>query len=88
VPREVSEALVKDPTEALAEVVSRHPNTRLIQLMDFFCDAETCYAMRDGNILYFDENHLTATTARDLGRFILKDLNWLRREANNDAQGR
>ena len=88
VPRVVSEALVKDPTEALAEVVSRHPHVRLIQLIDFFCDAETCYAMRDGKILYVDENHLTATTARDLGHFILRDLSWLRREANTEALGR
>jgi hypothetical protein len=77
VPRAVNEALVKDPTEALAEVVSRHPNARLAQVMEFFCDAESCYAMRDGKILYVDADHLSATAARDLGRFLQADLNWL-----------
>jgi hypothetical protein len=77
VPREVSEAFVRDATTALAEVVARHPNTRLAQLMDFFCNAETCYVMHNGTILYTDENHISATAARDLGRFLAPDLAWL-----------
>ena len=76
-PREVSEAFVRDATTALADVVARHPNTRLAQLMDFFCNAETCYVMRNGTILYTDENHISATAARDLGRFLAPDLAWL-----------
>ncbi|MBK9347070.1 MAG: acyltransferase [Burkholderiales bacterium] len=39
VPRSIIEALVNDPTETLAEVVSRHSNVRLAQVMEFFCDA-------------------------------------------------
>ncbi len=77
VPRVVSDALVGDATAVLAEVVSRHPNARLARLMDFFCDAEACYVMRNGTILYTDENHISATAARDLGRFLAPDLAWL-----------
>ena len=77
VPREVSEDFVRDATTALAEVVARHPNTRLAQMMDFFCSAETCYVMRNGTILYTDEDHISATAARDLGRFLAPDLAWL-----------
>jgi lysophospholipase L1-like esterase len=77
VPREISEGFVRDATKALADVVARHPNARLGQLMDFFCDAGTCYVMRDGAILYTDENHISATAARDLGRFLAPDLAWL-----------
>ena len=77
VPRIVSETLVNEATATLADVVARHPNTRLAQLMDFFCNAETCYVMRNGAILYTDENHISATAARDLGRFLAPDLAWL-----------
>jgi len=77
VPRSVSETLVGDPAAALAEVVGRHPNVRLAQLMDFFCDDKTCFAARDGKILYLDEDHITATAARGLAGFLRADLNWL-----------
>ena len=76
-PRIVSETLVNEATATLTDVVARHPNTRLAQLMDFFCSAETCYVMRNGTILYTDENHISATAARDLGRFLAPDLEWL-----------
>jgi hypothetical protein len=77
IPRAVSDAFIGDPTAALAEVVSRHPNVRLAEMKDFFCDAEVCYAMRNGKILFIDENHISATAARDLGRFLAEDMNWL-----------
>ena len=48
VPRASSELHVGYSTAALAEVISRHPNARLVQAMDFFCDAQTCFAARDG----------------------------------------
>jgi hypothetical protein len=89
IPRAVSDAFIGDPTAALAEVVSRHPNVRLSEMKDFFCDAEVCYAMRDGKILFIDENHISATAARDLGRFLSEDMNWLRgRKTDPLAPGR
>jgi peptidoglycan/LPS O-acetylase OafA/YrhL len=77
VPRPVVENMLADATTALEEVVVRHPNTRLVQLMDYFCDAQTCYAARDGQILFMDDDHITATTARNLGRYLKNDLAWL-----------
>jgi len=89
IPRAVSDAFIGDPTAALAEVVSRHPNVRLAEMKDFFCDAEFCYAMRDGKILFIDENHISATAARDLGRFLSEDMNWLRgRKVDSSASNR
>ncbi|HJK93500.1 MAG TPA: acyltransferase family protein [Polyangiaceae bacterium LLY-WYZ-15_(1-7)] len=32
----------------------------------FFCDAETCWAIRDGQPLYYDNNHVTTSTSREL----------------------
>ena len=78
VARASSEKYVGDSTVALAEVVSRHPNVRLVQVMDFFCDAQTCFAARDGKTLYSDPDHLTATASRELGRFLSPELAWLR----------
>ena len=78
VPRKINESFITDATSALSDVVSRHSNTRLIQLMDFFCDTETCYAKRNGKILYFDSNHLTATAARELGHHLSSELAWLK----------
>lgn len=77
VARSVNEAWLGDATAALAEVVERHPNAHLAQLMDFFCDADSCSAAAGGTILYVDDDHITATTARDLGRFLSHDLAWL-----------
>jgi peptidoglycan/LPS O-acetylase OafA/YrhL len=77
VPRTVIDTLLGNATAALAEVVSRHSNARLAQVIDFFCDDQTCFAKRDGKILYIDENHLTATAAIGLAEFLRADLDWL-----------
>jgi hypothetical protein len=77
IPYAVSEAFIGDPTAALAEVVNRHTNVRFAEMKDFFCDSDSCYAMRNGKVLFIDENHISATTARDLGRFLSEDMNWL-----------
>ena len=69
--------MLKEATIALQEVVARHPNTRLIEPMDFFCDAQTCFAARNEKIFYTDHDHITASAARDLGHFLAADLNWL-----------
>ena len=74
--RETNATGVGQSSDTLAEVIKRHPNTRLAQLMDYFCDAETCYAARDGKILYYDNNHISATTARDLAGYLKDDLDW------------
>lgn len=77
VARSRNEPLLKEATIALQEVVARHPNTRLIEPMDFFCDAQTCFAARNEKIFYTDHDHITASAARDLGHFLAADLNWL-----------
>jgi len=77
VPRAISDAFIDDSTATLAEVVSRHPSVRLAEMKDFFCDSDFCYAMRDGKVLFIDKDHLSATAARDLGRFLSADMNWL-----------
>ena len=77
VPRKLNEAMLADVTDALATVIRRHPNARLIESLDFFCDEQTCYASRDGKTLYYDDNHIISTSARALGRYLATDLAWL-----------
>ena len=76
VPRRLADEYLKDTTQALAEVTARYPNARFVELMDFFCDSETCHARRNGEILYYDDDHLTATAARALGQHLKQQLGW------------
>ncbi len=78
--RAENEALLAGAISALDEVVQRHPKTRFVQLMDFFCDVESCYAMRDGKFMFFDDDHVSATASRELGRYLKMDLRWLLEE--------
>jgi peptidoglycan/LPS O-acetylase OafA/YrhL len=77
-PRALNDELLVDTTDALAKVVGRHRDARLIEVLDFFCDAQTCYASRDGKIFYHDDDHLTTATARELGRYLATELAWVR----------
>ncbi len=42
------------------------PRVHLIDLTDQFCSNEVCWAMRDGEVLYRDDNHLTGRAAARL----------------------
>ena len=48
----------------LRRLALRHPNSRLIDATDFFCDADVCPVVRDGYSLYWDDDHISATAAR------------------------
>jgi hypothetical protein len=87
VPRKTMDTYLAGVTADLEKVVKRHPNARLIPLMDFFCDAQTCFAMRDGKVLYVDSDHITATTARDLGRYLRPELTWLLGKSEAASRG-
>jgi len=48
-------------------------NNSLISTVDFtnaFCDANTCYGVVGGVIVYFDEQHMTKTFARSLQPYL------------------
>ncbi len=84
-PRVLNDELLKETTDALAEVVGQYRDVRLIPLIDFFCDEQTCYASRDGKIRYYDDDHLTTATARELGRYLATELAWVRGEPTAPA---
>lgn len=52
------------------ELKKEFPGLKVFDPMPYLCDAATCYAMRDGHLLYSDDNHLSITGAAYLsGKF-------------------
>ena len=50
---------------------SNYPeNVHLLKTEDVFCDQETCYAVRDGVPLYFDDDHPSILGAAKLVELI------------------
>ena len=45
--------------KVLRAVVAEFPGVRLWDPIDEFCDAESCYAMRNGIAQYSDDNHIS-----------------------------
>ena len=43
---------------------------KVVDLAEAFCDAEQCYAIRDGEALYFDDDHMSLAGARLASRHI------------------
>jgi hypothetical protein len=41
------------------EVLARHPSVAVIDPANSFCDASFCTAIKDGHLLYEDNNHLS-----------------------------
>jgi peptidoglycan/LPS O-acetylase OafA/YrhL len=45
---------------------ANEPSVTVLDTHEHFCDASSCFAVRDGRPLYFDNNHVTTTTSREL----------------------
>lgn len=48
----------------LRSIAAKYPNVEYVELADFFCNKQSCPAMRDGYGLYWDSNHVASTAAR------------------------
>ncbi|MFN3611326.1 acyltransferase family protein [Tepidimonas sp.] len=46
------------------QAVASFSNVILVDAMEPLCDAERCYAMKDGELLYYDDDHLSMAGAR------------------------
>jgi peptidoglycan/LPS O-acetylase OafA/YrhL len=49
------------------------PNVEIIYVEDIFCDTITCFAVRDGVPLYFDDDHPSVLGAKSISSKILKE---------------
>ncbi|WP_425502045.1 SGNH hydrolase domain-containing protein [Prosthecomicrobium pneumaticum] len=41
-----------------------HSGIKVLDLADYFCDAVVCFAICDGQALYFDDDHMSVFGAR------------------------
>jgi peptidoglycan/LPS O-acetylase OafA/YrhL len=55
--------------ERVAATLANREGVVILDPSDFFCDASECHAIREGRPLYFDNNHVTTSTSRDLAPF-------------------
>jgi hypothetical protein len=73
IPRKRFEAATALAWRELRKLAADHPNVELIDPTNFFCGDERCLVMRDGYVLYWDDNHISSTAARAFARQYLAD---------------
>lgn len=55
------------------------PHVHLIPISDIFCDQEQCFAVRDGQVLYFDGDHAGLNTTKLIAQRILAESQRIQR---------
>ena len=73
VPRPQVDARDRDSREVIFDLKKTFAGVRVFDPLPYLCDAEVCYAMRDGHLLYRDDNHLSAAGARYLAERFLAE---------------
>lgn len=58
----------------IAELQHRHPKLRVFDAAAPLCDADRCYAVRDGHAFYYDSHHVSNYGARLIGRKLARFL--------------
>lgn len=51
----------------LMDIAANIPNTKVLQLHEFFCESKLCFASRNGDPLYSDGSHIGLFAARAIG---------------------
>jgi SGNH domain (fused to AT3 domains) len=64
--KKLSDAYLAPSYTALQDVVRARPYTKLLDMRPYFCNITTCFSSKDGQPLYTDDHHITATAARSL----------------------
>lgn len=62
----------------LAQATSDRPYVKFLDPTPFFCDEELCRAIRNGQVLYRDAGHVSASASRSFAAFASADFSWLR----------
>ena len=57
----------------LDRLKEKHPNLKVIDIEDFFCDKDKCYLDRDGLPLYIDQKHINYVASGKLGEWYIKE---------------
>lgn len=59
--------------QVLLRLAARYNNVTVVDPADFFCDSFQCPVMKDGNALFWDDDHVSATAARAFARLYLQN---------------
>ncbi len=73
VPRSQVDARNREYREVIFEMKKEFSGLTVFDPFPYLCDAAACYAMRDGRLLYEDDNHLTAEGSAYLGEKFLAE---------------
>lgn len=74
VPRADFEARNRDYRALVSKVLADFPQVILVDGAKPFCDDQWCWAMQDGKVLYYDDDHVSLEGARLIAREILPHL--------------
>lgn len=74
VARSKIEAQRRDVMQLLVGIRGRFPGVQILDFIDQICDSATCYAERNGIIMFVDDDHLTARASRALLPFARASL--------------
>lgn len=61
----------------LVDMTLREPNMRVVDFVEALCDSEECFSQKKDQILFLDDNHLTASASRSLLPRALSSLTWV-----------
>lgn len=56
------------------KIALKYPNVKIHDPQSAFCDTQYCYALKDGKILYFDENHLNLEGSRVQAKKLIGEI--------------
>lgn len=58
------------PVDAMFATFESDAGVTVLDPTPYFCDEDTCSALRDGEVLYFDNNHINDLASRRLGELL------------------
>ncbi len=73
-PRAAYDARSQVYRQRVAAVLAGFPQVIVVDAAQLLCDARWCHAMRDGQPLYYDRDHLSLLGATLLGQAIRRAL--------------
>lgn len=73
-PRFAIDAKSKDYRELIYSLQREFPGVRVFDTLQYMCDSSWCYAMKDGRMLYTDDNHIGVIGSEYLGERFLAEF--------------
>jgi len=74
IPRSTVDERNRTYREITLSVLSDFPQVRILDGTKYLCDTEYCYATKDGELLYRDDNHLSVQGSRYVASKLAQDI--------------